>query len=558
MADAKLTFDLLARDRASRTFDRVGRSAQTTGQKLAGVAKGVAFGFGVVAAGGVGFFAKKIGEGIRAAAEMEVLLKKTNAVIKSTGNVAKISVKSVAGLAAEMENMSGVDEALIINSQNVLATFTKVRNEAGKGRDIFNQATRAALDMSVALGTDLQSATIQIGKALNDPIKGITALSRAGVSFTEGQKAAIREMVKAGDIMGAQKLILKELATEFGGAAKAAGDTFSGKVARAKDAIDDAAREIGKQLLPALASVATWVAEHGVPAFVRFAEGIKASWNDVSMTIASNLLELVASFDATFGAMDRLLGKLPGTDTKISDALGAAREALERWNATAVNAEIAKLQADVTQADERIKYIKSKLADPKLTATYRAKLEAEIASLLANKAKAQASIDSLRGKGVPLTAENRTAAGIARARADLGSIPDYYINLYVRYIQPALDLPGGIGGKTGGTWTGRGFRKRGYAHGGVVDGPGSGTSDSVFAPWLSRGEFVMPAQQTEKFLPALEAMRRSGGRRGSAAAAGGMDPRAYARALVQELKAAGLTLVAVDTGRRADLIARAG
>jgi phage-related minor tail protein len=97
-----------------------------------------------------------------------------------------------------------------------------VRNEVGKGNDIFDQATGIITDMSVALGQDTSSSAIQLGKALNDPIKGVTALQRVGVSFTASQKEQITTLVESGKTLDAQKLILAELGKEFGGAAEAA------------------------------------------------------------------------------------------------------------------------------------------------------------------------------------------------------------------------------------------------------------------------------------------------------------------------------------------------
>jgi hypothetical protein len=63
-------------------------------------------------------------------------------------------------------------------------------------------------DMSVALGQDMSSSAIQLGKALNDPIKGVSALQRVGVSFTASQKEQIKTLVQSGRTMDAQKLIL--------------------------------------------------------------------------------------------------------------------------------------------------------------------------------------------------------------------------------------------------------------------------------------------------------------------------------------------------------------
>jgi len=197
-----------------------------------------------------------VGSAVQAAADYQKLGFQTAAVLKSTGNAANTSVEGIQKLASNLESLSGVDEALIINSENVLATFTKVTNGVGAGNDVFDQATKAALNMSSALGTDLQGSTIQIGKALNDPVKGITALSRAGVSFTEQQKEQIKTMTKSGDTLGAQKLILKELNTEFGGAAEAAGKGFAGSMARLKDSVSDATRDIATKFLPTITNIA--------------------------------------------------------------------------------------------------------------------------------------------------------------------------------------------------------------------------------------------------------------------------------------------------------------
>jgi phage-related protein len=148
--------------------------------------------------------------------------------------------------------MSGVDDEAIQSGENLLLTFTRVRNEVGAGNDVFNQATRAALDMSVAMGTDLQSSALLVGKALNDPIKGMTALGRAGVQLTAEQKDLIKGFVETGDVMSAQKIILGELETQFGGSAKAFGDTLPGELAKAKNSFEEVSGQIVTQMLPAI------------------------------------------------------------------------------------------------------------------------------------------------------------------------------------------------------------------------------------------------------------------------------------------------------------------
>jgi phage-related protein len=256
-----LMFEFLGVDHFGATADHVGKKLDGIGSKLGSVGKTTAMALGKVAVGGVAAFGFAMYKGIQAATEYQTLNLKTAAVIKSTGNVAHLSVAGIDKLAGSLESISGVDETLIINSENVLATFTNVRNAAGKNNNVFDQATSTILDMSVALGTDLQGSTIQVGKALNDPIKGITALTKVGVTFTQAQKDQIKHLQKTGDLMGAQKIVLGELNREFGGAAKAAGAGFGGSLARLKDILDDTFRDLGMALLPMLTKVANWLAD---------------------------------------------------------------------------------------------------------------------------------------------------------------------------------------------------------------------------------------------------------------------------------------------------------
>lgn len=188
--------------------------------------------------------------------EAQRVTAQTNAVIRSTGGAAGVSAKGLAKLAGALSDVSGVDDELIQSGANVLLTFTNVRNAAGKNNNVFNQATRVALDMSTALGTDLKSANIQLGKALNDPIKGISALSRVGVSFTDQQKDMIDEMMDAGNVMGAQKIILAELNKEFGGSAKAAGGTAQGAINRLKNSYAEMSATIVEAVIPSIAGMA--------------------------------------------------------------------------------------------------------------------------------------------------------------------------------------------------------------------------------------------------------------------------------------------------------------
>ena len=218
-------------------------------KKIAGAAAGAFAAIGVA-----GLFKDSIEE----AREAERVGRQTEAVIKSTGGSAGITAGQIGDLATRLSNLSGIDDEVIQSGENVLLTFTNIRNGVGKGNDIFDQATTAALNMSAALGTDMQGAVIQVGKALNDPIKGVTALQRVGVSFTKSQREQIKALVDSGDTLGAQKIILNELGKEFGGAAEAAADPMQ----KLSVTVGNLKERVGLALLPVINKLADFLARN--------------------------------------------------------------------------------------------------------------------------------------------------------------------------------------------------------------------------------------------------------------------------------------------------------
>jgi hypothetical protein len=114
------------------------------------------------------------------------------------------------------------------------------------------------------MGQDLQSSVVQIGKALNDPIKGVTALQRVGVAFTQQQRDQINALVASGNSMAAQQMILAELKKEFGGAAEAMADPFTQFGNAAGDVQEELGmlfRDIGTVLLPIGNDLLAWTSD---------------------------------------------------------------------------------------------------------------------------------------------------------------------------------------------------------------------------------------------------------------------------------------------------------
>lgn len=272
---------------ARRDLGQVERDATTSGKKVgqnlgAGIKGSISTAMkaagGLLAAGGVASF---FSESIAGARESNKVAAITANAIKATGGAAKVTAGQVADLAASISKKTGLDDEAIQSGANLLLTFKNVRNEVGAGNDIFNQATAAAQDLAAAGFGSAEGAAKMLGKALNDPIKGMSALGRAGVTFTDAQKKQVKEMVKAGDVLGAQKIIMAEVESQVGGAAEAAATAGD----KARVAFGNLQETVGAKLLPVIDKGAEKLTDFvtgmqdGTGAGGKFAEVLGGVWS---------------------------------------------------------------------------------------------------------------------------------------------------------------------------------------------------------------------------------------------------------------------------------------
>jgi len=247
---------------------------------------------------------------VQSAREAERSSKKLDAVLTSTGGAADVTGDEIRQLAGDLQRVTDFEDDATIGAAGVLATFTQIRG------DTFKSAIVAAQDLSSVMGQDLQSSVVQVGKALNDPIKGITALSRVGVSFSEQQKQQIKQLMQVGDIAGAQAVILGELQKEFGGAAQAVSDPFT----RMGNVIGDIGESIGGAILPTLQAVAEMVASQVLPNIDAMQAGFTNIGTSLYQTVVPAIqqaISIVANWRTAF--------ELAGTSAVLSVVqLGAA------------------------------------------------------------------------------------------------------------------------------------------------------------------------------------------------------------------------------------------
>jgi hypothetical protein len=271
-------------------FDQTGTRAYRAGQQVGtGIRSGA-----IIAAAGIGFLATQVGLGLRSLSNLDDVVTQTNAVLKSTKGAAGENAQAIRDLANKYEDLNAtIDDTVIQSGENLLLTFTNIRKQA------FEPTLQAALDMNQALGggeAGLQGTIQRLGKALNDPVKGLTALQRVGVTFTKTQKDQIKAAIEAGDTFKAQGIILAELNKRFGGSFLAGGTTTTGKVAKFKDAIDDLQRVLATALLPVIGKVSDALSKFlGDPAVVRGAkelgESIAGLFSDKNLAAGADILK---------------------------------------------------------------------------------------------------------------------------------------------------------------------------------------------------------------------------------------------------------------------------
>lgn len=243
----KVQYTISLKDLISGAINNAEKKVQSFEQKLGNLGKTAIAAFGAYEAYNF------IKESVAAYDEAAQASAQLDATLKSTGNAAKLSREALDAQAESLMNMTRFDDDAITSAQALLGTFTEIKGK------VFTDAIPAITDLATKMGGDLKGATVQVGKALNDPIKGITALSRVGVSFSEDQKKVIKSLVETGDKAGAQKIILAELNKEFGGSAEAAAKAGTGplvilanKLGNVKEAIGEVVVELMQGFAPAI------------------------------------------------------------------------------------------------------------------------------------------------------------------------------------------------------------------------------------------------------------------------------------------------------------------
>lgn len=226
--------DTKAIETAQKRFDELDRKVSQVEKSTNTVAKSMAnVGTALKGFAALGIISSTIQAVISNTLEMEKSAAMLDATLKSTGRYTPELSAAMKEYAGSLQTVTIYGDDAIVGAQALLLKYTQI------AEDTFPKAQEAILDVASALDKDLNSATKLVGKALNDPIKGLNTLRSIGITFTDSQKELIKSLVETGDVAGAQSIMLAELETRFGGAAEAARDTLGGAIAGLKNAFGD-------------------------------------------------------------------------------------------------------------------------------------------------------------------------------------------------------------------------------------------------------------------------------------------------------------------------------
>ena len=368
-----------ATEPASAGLKVVNAAAQDINGRLSGLAgnAGVAASalsalgpVGAIAAAAVGAVALAVGKGLMDFAEAEKVTQRLTAVLEATGYSAGLTADQIDEFADAMEASTMATAESVKGAAAILATFRSISG------DTFTRTLGLAQDLAATFGGDLSSSATQLGKALEDPVNGISALARVGVTFSASQKDVIKSLVETGQKAEAQKLILDVLAQQVGGAASKESDSVAGAFKRAGDAVGNFLEEL--------------VQITGIAPGTRDAlEGIAAGVNKVTVNLAG-----AGSVGVRIGVATKEL-------TDAQKELAQARE-------LANNTGLAEDQQAVVAWEKRVTDLKSKIetiradaraADPKVNeaAAGQAKAQADQATeaVLAKQAEFNKALEGL-------------------------------------------------------------------------------------------------------------------------------------------------------------------
>ena len=284
--------------------------------------------FGLIKNAAFGFFDTLVTDGVRAAQESETAVAGLNQALQSTGIYSKTTSDALQDLAAELQNTTKYEDDAVIAASALIQNLGQLSEQGLK------DATRAAVNLSAALGKDLDSAAQAVGKAAAGSTDG---LAKFGIHIE-----------KTGNAAKDAELAIAALNARFGGSATAQLDTFEGATSLLKNQFGNLKEEIGNTIIKNESLVA--VIRSASEGMSRLADFVKANQTGLSSFVTNGVVLAVDAIGImvaagelaalTFLKMEAAAAKIPVTINAIGSAVSfglvgtgeVAQRATERLN----------------------------------------------------------------------------------------------------------------------------------------------------------------------------------------------------------------------------------
>jgi hypothetical protein len=245
------------------------------------------------------------------------------------------ATKRVSAYAESLEKTIAVDADVIKATQTKLATFSNLSKTVRTAGGAFDRATKAALDMASAGFGTAEGNAVQLGKALQNPIKGITALAKSGIDFTDQEKEKIKALTESGNLLEAQNMILQAVEKQVGGTAENSASSFDKMkfaLAGVSDTFGDMLLPIIDAIAPKLAAVSAWAQENPelmklvVGAFL----GLTAAVIALNIAMSLNPITLIAlAFAGVIGLLVVAYARFKSFRTIVDTVFDAMKVGVE-------------------------------------------------------------------------------------------------------------------------------------------------------------------------------------------------------------------------------------
>lgn len=280
---------------------------------------------------------------------------KVQQALKTTNQTVGYNFRQLTDYASELQGKTIFgDETILAKSTARLLAFTNITGEN------FKRTQALALDLATALEMDLGSASLQLGKALSDPLTKLSSLSRAGITFSEEQTAVIKQLAKTGELAKAQAMILDELEKKFGGQAEAAARTGLGAVQQLKNAWGDFLEQIGAAIMPFATKVAG-----ALSTVVQMLQSMSPA-----IVVVAGLVAAVGPLSLGIGAVIKVLPMLAAGFTALLSPVGLIMAAILALGAAFAYARIQKqkmidVMAETESLDDLERRLQENIAEQK-------------------------------------------------------------------------------------------------------------------------------------------------------------------------------------------------